>query len=110
MIVVIFEVTPHAEYRQAYFDLATELRPLLNDIDGFISIERYASITNPEKILSLSLWRNEEAVLRWRNVEAHREAQHAGKSALFADYQLKVAQVIRAYGMEKDNKADHVQA
>lgn len=101
MITVIFEVTPHAEHRQTYFDLAAQLRPLLNDIDGFISIERYASINDPDKVLSLSMWRDEAAVLRWKQVEAHQRAQQKGQQILFKDYQIKVAQVIRAYGMEK---------
>jgi len=99
MIAVIFEVTPYGGHRQTYLDLAAELRPLLNEIDGFISIERYASINNPEKILSLSLWRDDESVLRWKQVEQHRQAQLAGRKNLFADYQIKVAQVIRAYGL-----------
>ncbi len=100
MIVVIFEASVHLEHRQTYFDLAAQLRPLLEDIDGFVSIERYASVTDPDKVLSMSLWRDERAVLRWKNVEAHRQAQQTGKQTLFANYEIKIAQVLRGYGMK----------
>jgi heme-degrading monooxygenase HmoA len=99
MIAVIFEVRPHPDRKGAYLDAAERLRPLLAQIDGFLSIERFESLTEPGKILSLSLWRDEEAVRRWRNVEEHRRAQAAGRQTLFADYRLRVAQVIRDYGL-----------
>jgi heme-degrading monooxygenase HmoA len=99
MIAVIFEVRPHPDRKGAYLDAAERLRPLLAQIDGFLSIERFESLTEPGKILSLSLWRDEEAVRRWRNVEEHRRAQAAGRQTIFADYRLRVAQVIRDYGL-----------
>ena len=99
MIAVIFEAQPHPGRRDAYFDAAARLRPLLEKIDGFVSIERFESLTTPGKILSLSLWRDEEAVGAWRNIEEHRRIQAAGRQSIFADYRLRVAAVIRDYGM-----------
>ena len=99
MIAVIFELTP-AEGRIAeYFDFAAALSPELDRIDGFISIERFESVTAPGKFVSLSFWRDEEAVRAWRNLEQHRRAQAAGRGGVFADYRLRVASVIRDYGM-----------
>lgn len=99
MIAVIFEVWPAAGQMQTYLDLAASLRPDLEEIDGFISIERFESLANKGKILSLSFWRDEDAVRRWREFAAHREAQHAGRAGVFSDYRLRVAGVIRDYGM-----------
>ena len=99
MIAVIFEVEPKQGRQKHYLDLAAELRPLLDRIDGFVSIERFESLTNPGKILSLSFWRDEQAVREWCNVEAHRRAQAAGRSEIFADYRLRLAAVVRDYGM-----------
>ena len=99
MIAVIFEAEPHPGRKDAYLDAAARLKPLLEKIDGFISIERFESLTQPGKILSLSIWRDEEAVRQWRNVEEHRRTQAAGRQSIFADYRLRVAQVIRDYGM-----------
>jgi len=99
MIAVIFEAQPHPGKQDAYLDAAASLRPLLAEIDGFVSIERFESLTQPGKILSLSFWRDEDAVRRWRNVEAHRGIQSAGRNSIFADYRLRVADVIRDYGM-----------
>jgi heme-degrading monooxygenase HmoA len=99
MIAVIFEVKPNDGCRQTYLDIAAELRPLLDEIDGFISIERFASLTEEGKILSLSFWRDEEAVRRWRQVEEHREAQIKGRTGVFEDYRLRIAEVKRDYGM-----------
>jgi len=99
MIAVIFEVWPKDGRRQEYLDIAAGLRPLLDEIDGFISIERFESLTEPGKILSLSLWRDEEAIENWRRIELHREAQSKGRSGIFKDYRLKIAGVIRDYGM-----------
>lgn len=113
MIAVIFEFWPKEEERGRYFDIAADLRPLLADIDGFISIERFESVSEPGKFLSLSFWRDEEAVSRWRNTEAHRTAQTAGRGGVFADYRLRVAGVIRDYGMTdragapEDSRARH---
>ena len=99
MIAVIFEAQPHPDRKNAYLDAAESLRPLLTQIDGFVSIERFESLTHPGKILSLSYWRDEEAVRQRRNVEEHRRIQSAGRRTIFADYRLRVAQVIRDYGM-----------
>lgn len=113
MIAVIFEVRPHPGKQQQYLDAAASLKPLLAGIDGFISVERFQSLTEPEKILSLSFWRDEEAVRRWRELEAHRGVQAAGRASIFADYRLRVASVLRDYGMNDrdeapaDSKARH---
>jgi heme-degrading monooxygenase HmoA len=103
MIAVIFEVAPAD--RAAYFRIAGELRPLLDEIDGFISIERFQSLNDPKRVLSLSFWRDEEAVARWRNLEAHRAAQAAGRGGVFRDYRLRVAEVMRDYGMSARGEA-----
>jgi heme-degrading monooxygenase HmoA len=105
VIAVIFEARPRTERRQAYLDTAERLHPLLQEIDGFVSIERFESLSEPGKILSLSLWRDEAAVAQWRNVEAHRRAQDAGRRSIFADYRLRVARVLRDYGMHDRNQA-----
>jgi heme-degrading monooxygenase HmoA len=108
MIAVIFEVVPADGARDAYLGLAGDLRPLLETIDGFISVERFQSLSDPTKMLSLSFWRDEAAVLAWRNLENHRAAQAAGRSGIFADYRLRVANVIRDYGLieREDAPAD----
>ena len=105
MIAVIFEVVPAPGRRQEYLDLAASLRPELERIDGFISIERFESLTTPGKVLSLSIWRDEEAVKRWRNLAEHRAAQAQGRAGIFADYRLRVAGVIRDYGMNERAEA-----
>jgi heme-degrading monooxygenase HmoA len=107
MIAVIFEVTPAPGRKQEYLDLAAQLRPDLEKLDGFISIERFASLANEDKILSLSFWRDEDAVKRWRNFAGHREAQARGRSGVFAEYRLRVAGVIRDYGMNDRAGAPH---
>ncbi|MEP0521675.1 MAG: antibiotic biosynthesis monooxygenase [Hyphomicrobiales bacterium] len=99
MIAVIFEVEPREGHRQAYLDIAADLKPLLVEIDGFLSIERFQSLTDPDKLLSLSFWRDEAAVSAWRSLQVHREAQGAGREIHFADYRLRVAMVDRDYGM-----------
>src|SRR5882672_404896 len=99
MIAVIFEVWPKPEHRGEYLDLAAELRPILEQIDGFISIERFESLTEPGKILSLSFFRDEQAVASWRALEQHRSAQAKGRAGIFRDYRLRIAGVIRDYGM-----------
>ena len=99
MIAIIFEVWPADGRRQEYLDLAASLRPLLEEIDGFISIERFESLAEPGKILSLSFFRDEQAVAEWRALEAHRKAQARGRAAVFKNYRLRVAGVIRDYGM-----------
>ena len=105
MIAVIFEVVPATGKRQEYLDLAAKLRPELERTDGFISIERFASLADENKILSLSFWRDEDAVRRWRNVQEHREAQAKGRGGVFADYRLRVASVLRDYGMIERKEA-----
>ena len=113
MLAVIFEVWPKAEHRQEYLDLAAELRPLLEKIDGFVSIERFESLTEKGKILSLSIFRDEAALQAWRNVAEHRRAQAKGRAKIFSDYRLRIAGVIRDYGMNeraeapKDSRAVH---
>ena len=105
MIAVIFEVVPHPDRRDAYLEAAAKLRPLLATVDGFISIERFESLSEPGKLLSLSFWRDEEAVAAWRRLEPHRAAQTAGRAHIFADYRLRVAHVLRDYGMEVREEA-----
>lgn len=105
MIAVIFEVLPREGMRQAYLDAAATLKPLLQDMDGFVSIERFESLATPGKVLSLSFWRDEEAVRQWRTLEAHRSVQEAGRKAIFAGYRLRVAAVLRDYGMEDRDQA-----
>ncbi len=99
MIAVIFEVWPATDREGEYLEIAADLRPLLDEIDGFISIERFKSIAEPGKILSLSFWRDEEAVATWRTHEAHRAAQSRGRAEVFHDYRLRIAAVVRDYGM-----------
>jgi heme-degrading monooxygenase HmoA len=105
MIAVIFEAVPNPGKRDAYLDAAARLRPQLEKMDGFLAIERFESLTQPGKILSLSFWRDEEAVRRWRNVEEHRRIQGAGRASIFADYRLRVAEVRRDYGLKERAQA-----
>ena len=99
MMAVILEVQPAPGQRGAYLDAAAALRPLLERIDGFVSIERFESLGTPGKLLSLSYWRDEDAVARWRQAEAHRATQQAGRARIFDGYRLRVAAVVRDYGM-----------
>ncbi|MDB5677895.1 antibiotic biosynthesis monooxygenase [Sphingomonas bacterium] len=103
MIAVIFEVEPAD--RQAYLDRAAALKSELEDVDGFVSIERFESLTQPGKILSLSFFRDEAAVAAWRNTPHHRDAQAAGRGGVLADYRLRVAEVVRDYGMTERAEA-----
>jgi heme-degrading monooxygenase HmoA len=105
MIAVIFEVEPADGERATYLDLAARLAPRLEGIDGFISIERFESLARPGRILSLSFWRDEAAVGEWRRVEAHRAAQARGRAGVLADYRLRVAEVLRDYGMDARDQA-----
>ncbi|HXD35111.1 MAG TPA: antibiotic biosynthesis monooxygenase [Rhodanobacter sp.] len=105
MIAVIFEIVPADGRSQDYLDIAADLRPLLDGIDGFLSIERFQSLSTPGKILSLSFWRDEEAVANWRRTEAHRLAQGRGRAGIFRDYRLRVANVNRDYGMREREQA-----
>ncbi|HZT49003.1 MAG TPA: antibiotic biosynthesis monooxygenase [Hyphomicrobiaceae bacterium] len=99
MMAVIFEVWPADGRRESYLDHAARLRPELEKIDGFISVERFQSLTDPGKMLSLSFWRDEAAVTAWRNHMAHRATQAAGRGGIFRDYRLRVAAVVRDYGL-----------
>ncbi len=105
MIAVIFEVWPDPDRKQEYLDIAASLRPLLEQVDGFISVERFESLSEPGKILSLSVFRDEAAVARWRALEQHRAAQSSGRDGIFRDYRLRVAGVIRDYGMTRREQA-----
>lgn len=99
MIAVIFEVDPAEGQRDAYLDLAAEMRPLAEQIPGFISVERFQSITNPDRMLSLSFFEDEAALDQWRKLAAHRRAQAKGRGGIFRDYRLRIAHIIRDYGM-----------
>jgi len=105
VIAVIFEVEPEPARHQEYLDTAQALRASLEQMDGFISVERFVSLTHPERMLSLSFWRDEDAVKRWRSLEEHRAAQATGRARVFRDYRLRVAQVVRDYGMRQRDEA-----
>jgi len=105
MIAVIFEVWPDPAHKQTYLDTAADLRPLLEQLDGFISVERFVSLTEPSKMLSLSFFRDEAAIAAWRNTEDHRAAQHMGRNGVFTNYRLRIASVIRDYGLEERTQA-----
>lgn len=113
MIAVIFEVMPHPDRKAEYLDIAAAMRPMVDEVEGFISVERFQSLTNPDKLLSLSFFEDEEAVARWRHLAAHRGAQAKGRGGIFTDYHLRIAHVIRDYGMfdreeaPEDSKAVH---
>lgn len=99
MIAVIFEVIPNEGKKEEYLNIAASLRPELDHIEGFISIERFQSFSDPDKVLSLSFWRDEESIQQWRNLEMHRHAQAKGRNEVFKDYHLRIATVVRDYGM-----------
>lgn len=105
MIAVIFEGSAAEGRQRDYLDAAAALRPLLDDFDGFISIERFESLTTPGKLLSLSFWRDEAAVAAWRENSRHRAGQEAGRAGIFADYRLRIAEVIRDYGLDDRDQA-----
>ena len=105
MIVVIFEVWPADGRKDDYLAIAASLRGDLERIDGFISVERFQSLTEPGKLLSLSFWRDEDAVKAWRNTEEHRQAQQAGRGGIFAGYRLRIAHVVRDYGLTERDEA-----
>jgi heme-degrading monooxygenase HmoA len=113
MIAVIFEVWPKADHKQDYLDLAAQLKPILETIDGFISIERFESLTERGKLLSLSFFRDEAAIEAWRSVAEHRKSQAKGRATIFEDYRIRIAGVVRDYGMNeraqapKDSRALH---
>lgn len=105
MIAVIFEAWVPGTAQADYLDLAAELRPLLAQIDGFLSIERFQSLSEPGKVLSLSFWRDEAAVAAWRNLPDHRRVQAAGRDHVFTDYRLRIAEVARDYGKTDRDQA-----
>lgn len=105
MIAVIFEVHPADGRKEHYLDIAARLRPQLEKIDGFISVERFQSLTDPSKILSLSFFRDEAAIEQWRNLSAHRSAQSKGRAGIFDGYRLRIASVIRDYGLHDREQA-----
>lgn len=108
MLAVIFEVSLAEGKEKEYLDIALRLRQYLEDVDGFISIERFQSLAEEGKILSLSYWKDEASIQNWRNLEAHRSAQSKGRSNIFSDYRLRVCEVLRDYSMtdRKDAPAD----
>lgn len=105
MIAVIFELEPAEGRATDYFDTAAALKPQLSEIDGFISVERFESLATPGRYLSLSFWRDEAAVRQWRNTAEHRAAQAAGRGGVFAGYRLRVAEVLRDYGLDERAQA-----
>ena len=105
MIAVIFEVYPHDDQRDAYLAMAADMKALVETIDGFVSVERFESLTTPGKLLSLSIWRDEAALDEWRRLTRHRAAQKAGREVMFDDYRLRVASIIRDYGMTERDQA-----
>jgi heme-degrading monooxygenase HmoA len=113
MVSVIFEVWPHPDHKQGYLNWAAELKGEVEKMDGFISMERFQSLTDPEKLLSLQFWRDDGCLTAWRNLEAHRAAQGAGRTMMFKEYRLRIAEVTRDYGLNardeapKDSRAAH---
>lgn len=105
MIAIIFEAQPAEGRRARYLDLAATMREELAEVDGFVSVERFESLTNPGKLLSISFWRDEAAVDAWRRREKHRAMQRLGRGGLFSDYRLRVAHVLRDYGMTERDEA-----
>ncbi|MCB0489074.1 MAG: antibiotic biosynthesis monooxygenase [Cyclobacteriaceae bacterium] len=105
MIAVIFEVVPAEGRKDEYLDIAARLKSELEQIDGFISVERFQSLTDPNKLLSLSFWKDEVSIEQWRNLEVHRSAQQRGRSGVFSDYRLRVSSVIRDYGLNRREDA-----
>ena len=105
MIAVIFEFTPAEGRTQDYFDLVAQLKPELEKAEGFVSLERFESITRPGKVVSLQYWRDEQCVAKWRNVQLHRQAQAKGRGGIFAGYRLRIATVNRDYTMDDRTQA-----
>jgi heme-degrading monooxygenase HmoA len=99
MIAVIFEVHPTEGRKNDYLDIAAQMRPMVERVEGFISVERFQSLTDPSKVLSLSFFEDEAAIIRWRNLAAHRGAQARGRGGVFDNYRLRIASVVRDYGM-----------
>ncbi|MGF1703286.1 antibiotic biosynthesis monooxygenase [Photobacterium makurazakiensis] len=105
MIAVIFEVHVFEDKKDDYIDIAASIKPMLEQIDGFISVERFKSLSDESKILSLSFWRDEESVARWRNLAEHKEAQRQGKEAFFDKFRIRVASVVRDYDFHANQES-----
>ena len=105
MVTVIFEVWPHPEHRDGYLNWAAELKEELVKMEGFLSIERFQSLTDPGKLLSLQFWRDDACLTAWRNLEVHRAAQSAGRRTMFKEYRLRIAEVTRDYGLHEREQA-----
>ncbi len=105
MIAVIFEVQIREGRQDEYLQIAAKLREHLISVDGFISIERFASLSNEGKLCSLSFWRDEASIRQWREFDMHRLAQEKGKNDIFADFRIRVADVVRDYGMHDRSDA-----
>lgn len=101
MIAVLFEAEAHPEHQARYLQLAADLKPLLLQMDGFISIERFQSLSDEKKILSLSWWRDEASVQAWKRNLCHQAAQREGRETLFAGYTLRIAALVREYGSQR---------
>ena len=105
MIAVIFEFTPAPGRFPEYMELVGQLKPELEKAEGFISLERFESITTPGKFVSLQFWRDEESVRRWRNLQQHRQAQKKGRAGIFSSYRLRIAGVLRDYTLDQRDEA-----
>jgi heme-degrading monooxygenase HmoA len=105
LIAVIFEVWPRPEHKAGYLDWAARLKEELVQMDGFVSIERFQSLTDPDKLLSVSFWRDEASLAAWRRLESHRAAQKAGRETMFREYHLRIAHVLRDYGKDDREQA-----
>lgn len=105
MIAVLFEAAPTEDGRGRYLELAAALGPQLAQIEGFISIERFQSLSDPQRLLSLSYWADEQAAQRWRRWSAHRQAQAEGRDGVFVHYRIRVAAVLRDYGRDERKQA-----
>lgn len=104
-IIVLFEVKPTREGMQRYLDLAAALKPLLAGFEGFIRAERFSSLNEEGKLLSMNVWTDEEAVARWRNVVEHRMSQREGREKLFESYRITVCKAIREYSDTERSEA-----
>jgi len=105
MFVVIFEIQPKPGREQEYLELAASLRPEVEQMEGFVSVERFSSLATPGKLVSISFWRDEEAVKRWREHTRHHLAQLSGRAQIFTDYRITVAEIERQYGMFERGQA-----
>lgn len=113
MIAVIFDAETTKDTTSEYLDIKAQRRPLLAVIHGFINIKRFQSLTNPDKVLARSCWRDKAAIAAWRTLPQHRAAQGAGSDHVFADNRLRIATVGRDYGecardqSPADNRSAH---